>query len=235
MEKENYYEKLFINNEVKATAFDKIAKKYFYGNFGTMSKSDFETLLFSEYFDVVKENYKNSFDYSDYELSKQLGISQSKVTNLKIRKELQYPNEKSNWWKDELLKLSKNAKYDKGKVRLCILDKTVFLEAKNAVEKNGSFIEMTLTNNLLQLDTVDYILLMTECSDNKDEIFKLFKKELKIQNNTNETWSSVLKKQINNEFVKTLVEKSINLLPAVCGGVLSIAMNAINKKIGEEK
>ena len=50
-----------------------------------------------------------------------------------------------------------------------------------------------------------------------------------------EPWSSVLKKQINSEFVKTLVEKSINLLPAVCGGVLSIAMDAKNKKIGESK
>ena len=38
-----------FSNEEKIRVFDLIANEYFNKNFGSMSKSDYETLLFSEY------------------------------------------------------------------------------------------------------------------------------------------------------------------------------------------
>lgn len=46
----NYY---FPTKEEKASAFDKIAERYYFANFGTMSKSDLETLLFSIYLEQI--------------------------------------------------------------------------------------------------------------------------------------------------------------------------------------
>lgn len=117
-----------------------------------------------------------------------------------------------------------NAKYENNKVKLYILDKNIFLEAKNAVEKNGSFVEMTLTGNLLQVNLVDYILLMSECSDNKDEITKQFKQELKIEDNTNKSWNEELKKQMNSEKAKKIISGVIKTLPSAVNVVLKEAL-----------
>ena len=38
-----------FSNEEKIAMFDKIEQHYFTRNFGSMTKTDFETLLFSEY------------------------------------------------------------------------------------------------------------------------------------------------------------------------------------------
>lgn len=57
-----------------------------------MQKTYFETLLFSLYLDHILDISEDDMNtYSDYTLSKYLGITQSKVSNLKVKKELQYP------------------------------------------------------------------------------------------------------------------------------------------------
>ena len=85
---------LLFSKEEKAAAFDQIADQYYLGNFGRMSKTDFETLLFSIYIERCLEK-KQPFD--DYKLSRDLGITQGKVRSLKVRKELQYPYKEFDW------------------------------------------------------------------------------------------------------------------------------------------
>lgn len=69
----------------KAAAFDKISALYFAQNFGSTSKADFETLMFSEY---IEQHIKHGLPYDDYTLSKELGLTQSRIRALKERKEL---------------------------------------------------------------------------------------------------------------------------------------------------
>ena len=89
-EAKEIYNELF-KDEDKVKAFDKIAEKYYFSNFGSTSKTDFETLMFSIYIEqLLKKNQVDYNAYSDYTLSKQLGITQSKVSNLKVRKEMLY-------------------------------------------------------------------------------------------------------------------------------------------------
>ena len=220
MKKENYYEKLFINNEVKATAFDKIAKKYFYGNFGTMSKSDFETLLFSEYFDVIKKgNSEDDISWSDYELSKQLGITQARITNLKVKKELQYPNEDGDLWKKELIKDAKNIKFVNESILLYVIEKNVFIEAKNTLIKNGCIPQETDTNNLFVLDKYSFLCLMSECYEQKEQIYKTFKMETQ----KNATWEDVFKKHLKDDKVAIFIECVLGLLPPSYALILKTA------------
>ena len=42
------YESLFSSEDLKAQAFDRIASEYYEKNFGRLSKTDFETLLFDK-------------------------------------------------------------------------------------------------------------------------------------------------------------------------------------------
>lgn len=83
------YSNSFSDKE-KLAAFDKIAGLYFDRNFGSVSKADFETLMFSIYIEHLLDN---DLPYDDYTMSNSLGISESRIRTLKERKQLKYPRE----------------------------------------------------------------------------------------------------------------------------------------------
>lgn len=86
-ERKDRYSILFLDEKSKAEAFDKIAEHFCRKNFGTMSKTDMETLMFSIYIERILNIDDTKYaEYSDYTLAKELGISQAKVSNLKVRK-----------------------------------------------------------------------------------------------------------------------------------------------------
>lgn len=130
------FNKLFSDDKEKAAAFDKIAEKFYFANFGSTSKSDIETLMFSIYIEQILKTEENNFDaYSDYTLSKLLGITQSKVSSLKVRKELQYPFDKFEW-RNSLARIADRAVYEDGKIKLFIPDRNLYLEVKKCNRKN---------------------------------------------------------------------------------------------------
>ena len=157
------------DNDPKVKAFDKIAERFYFGNFGTMNKTDFEILMFSIYIEQILEKSEDDIkSYSDYTLSKYLGITQQKISNLKVRKELLYPREGFSWQK-AFCKFAKNATYEEGKIKVFVPDKNVFLEIKNAVEEQGGFIEIQLTSNLLQVKPQYFLDLMIAIDDDSDK------------------------------------------------------------------
>ena len=173
------YHKLF-DDESKALAFEEIARRYYAGNFGQMSKADFETLLFHLYIEQILKTDDQAFsEYSDYRLSKQLGISQSKVSSLKVRKQLQYPH--SFDWQKSLEALSSRVHYENGKIKIQIPDINLYLEIKNAVEEMGGYVEALLTPKLLQLSPGYFLdlLIQTVEDEKKERLRKELAKELR--------------------------------------------------------
>ena len=74
-----------------------------------------DVLTFSIYIERILDKSQDNFSaYSDYTLSKQLGITQTSVSNLKVKKELQYPYKDFDWRK-RLADISKNTIYDEGR------------------------------------------------------------------------------------------------------------------------
>lgn len=176
------YEELF-KQENKAKAFDKIAARFFMTNFGQMSKADFEILLFSEYLEQILtvEGEENDEAYSDYTLSKLLGITQSKVSSLKVRKQLQYPHEFV--WQNAFARYIERAVYEDGKIKLYIPDKNLFNEVRNAIETRGGYIEMQLNVNLLQVRLGYFLdlLLLVEPDKTRGELTERIRDEIKKQ------------------------------------------------------
>lgn len=121
------YRHLFPTEAVKAEAFDKIAELFYNCNFGSTSEADIETLMFSIFIErILKEDGPENFkSYSDYTLSKALCITQARVSNLKVRKELVYPYEDFSWKKSFEL-VSKKATFENGKIKIYIPDKKLF-------------------------------------------------------------------------------------------------------------
>lgn len=168
LSRENY-KSLFKTDKDKAAAFDMIAEQYYMCNFGAMSKADFDVLMFSIYLDRILDTSESDISsYSDYRLSKLLGITQSRISSLKVKKELKYPYDGFDW-KQSFLRLSENARYENGKIKINIPDKNLYIEIKNFIESNGGFVETQLSPSLLQISPEYYLDLMYEMVDDADK------------------------------------------------------------------
>ena len=177
-EQKRKYEELFSNDVAKAKAFDRIAEQYYFGNFGKLQKSDFETLLFSLYLDRILDISEEQMEtYSDYRLSKYLGITQSRVGTLKEKKELQYPYPRFDW-RRSFLRIVANARYENGKIKIHIPDRNLYLEVKNAIEEKGGFVEVQMTSGLLQVTPERFFDLMqvTSPEESRAELRENLKK-----------------------------------------------------------
>ena len=138
-----------FTNEEKTALFDKIAALYFNKNFGSTSKADFETLLFSEY---IEHCLSSNLPCDDYTISKNLGITQSRVRSLKERKEVKYPYTEFTW-RTAFASAVENAKYDEYDhyVKFIIQDVNVMNEARHLIEEKGWYDECSLNKKLLRI------------------------------------------------------------------------------------
>lgn len=237
---EETYKNLFPTESVKAAAFDKIAELFYNCNFGSTTKADIETLMFSIYIErILDENGAENFNaYSDYTLSKALCITQSRVSNLKVRKELIYPYKGFDWKKSFEL-LSKNATFEEGKIKLYIPDKNLFLEIKNVIEEAGGFVEIQLTHNLLQVK-LPYFLDLILAIDGNASRAELIER---IKTKTKENGKDVrimerepLGKELLKQTPQIIIDIIGDCIPLFGGAVKSIAKNlysAIRKYEGE--
>lgn len=236
-EAKKIYNQLFADPNDKAEAFDKLAEMYYYSNFGTASKTEIDTLMFSLYLEQILNISQGDFSaYSDYTLSKQLGITQSKVSNLKVKKELIYPYKNFNW-KETLLAISKNVIIEDHRIKLYIPDRNVYLEIKNAVESNGGFIDVTLTGNLLVLRTAYFLDLLVAISENKDkksikkDLVAILKKNADINIAETETIGKALLKQ-TPKFLIDLLGECIPVFGGVIKCIGENVLEAIKKDNG---
>lgn len=171
----------------KAEMFDKIADHFYNANFGQMSKADIELMMFHFYIEKLisaNQNTDGTIDYnicSDYKISKELGITQQRVKNLKIKSHLIYPIEFK--WEVALARLTENARYDKisKKVILNIPDPNLYIEIQNYIEETGAHIEKQLNGNILQLRVEYYIelILHLEPEESRKKIIKQLKAQFK--------------------------------------------------------
>ena len=176
-----------FSNEDKIKIFDEISSHFYNKNFGQMSKSDIELMMFRFYIEKMISTYKNEdgpIDYrkcSDYKISKELGISQQRVRNLKVKKELVYHTEYD--WKAALASLTENARYDPTtkKVSLNIPDPNLYLEIQNFIENQGAYIEKQLNSKILQIRAEYYIDLIVslEHGDTRKKLIKKLKESCK--------------------------------------------------------
>ena len=123
---------------------------------------------------LIKDNKNddNTIDYnkcSDYLISKELGIPQSRVRSLKVKNHLANPIEFE--WEKSFVKLIKNARYDEDthKVTVNIPDPNLYLEIQNFIEENGAYVEKQLNSKILQIRAEYFIALVIETENDKSK------------------------------------------------------------------
>ena len=137
------------SEQEKVKAFQKVAEVCYQQNFGRMSKSDMEVLLFSIY---LEHSFQHGSASDDYSLAIQLGIPESRVRNLKVKKQLQYPYLAYDW-KTAFSKRIQYAKYDdkKALVKVSILDPNVRRDVEHYIDSQNWYSEYQLNAKLLQM------------------------------------------------------------------------------------
>lgn len=204
-----------FNLEEKAALFDIIAAKYYCQNFGQLSKADMELLMFQFYIEKMIESNRaedGTIDYnkcSDYIISKELGITQQRVRNLKVKNQLAHPVDYD--WKLALAKLTRNARFDpvSHKVTLNIPDPNLYLEIQNFIEERGAYVEKQLNSKILQIRAEYYIDLIIALEPEKSQ--KAIVKELrKFFAQKNADQSKLDEKNIG----KSLIDAAVNVTSA---------------------
>lgn len=155
-----------FKDEEKLAAFDSISRMYFEKNFGVESKSNIELIMFDIYLKHKKMNNENDDDYT---VSKELGITQTRVRSLKERRQLVYPDEKFDW-KSEFVEHVQYAKCDLDyhRIKMTLPDVNVLREFQYFVEYNGWNFETQLNSKFVQLPFdcfVDICLKIEESGD----------------------------------------------------------------------
>lgn len=187
------YQKLFTTDKDKADCFDELCKRFYEHNFGQVSKTDIELLMFHFYITKLNAMAKNgNAQNTDYAVSKELGISQQKVRNLKTKEFLVYP-QKSGWdWKEDFSKLISHATLDEERkmIQMSIEDPNLFNELKNHIEEQGSYVDIQLNSKLFKVRVDQFLDLALSVEDDakKKEIREGLKKQFDKDKKGNEAF-----------------------------------------------
>ena len=200
----------------KVEMFDKIAERFYNANFGQTSKADIELIMFDFFIRKLirdNQNADGTIDYrtcSDYIISKELGITQQRVRNLKVKNQLVHPIEYD--WKAALATLTQNARYESNsrKITINIPDPNLYYEIQNFIEEQGGYVEIQLNSKLLQI-RVEYfieLIIALEPESNRYEVIKALKDAINKSGKKN----CVLDEKHIGKF---LIESGVNILPVL--------------------
>lgn len=222
-----------LSDQEKIECFDKLCAEFYLKNFGHMSKSDFELLMFHFYIQKINELAANGeAKNTDYAISKELGISQQRVRNLKVRHNLVY-QEQERWdWKADFSALVKNATLDGNMIIINIRDPNLFIELKNHVEEQGSYVDIQLNNSIFKIKAEQFLelILSFEGEDKKKEIIKSLKEKFKGDEKNASKFTELHPFKKTMESIKDISEISANIISMF--SPTNVVFNAFKELIG---
>ena len=200
----------------KAEGFDKIASRFYDKNFGQMSKADIEVLMFSIY---IEHCLKNKISIDDYDIAVDLGIPESRIRGLKIKKELQYPYPEF-YWKQVFAECIKDAKYDdkKALIKVSIHDPNVRRCVEHELDQLHLYSEHQLNSKLLQL---------------RPDAFIELCQSIEGKNYDGKEYRQKLEDELRNSASGRLLEKEESLLSRIGTDTLSSLAPDIVKAFGK--
>lgn len=179
------------------TSLTSIISQYIKRGFGSMTKNDFEVWIFNKWLSFDENRGK-----SDYAISRELRIPESKVKRLRYESSLVYSDREN----DENLKNTfcndlKKAKYkaDSQKLYFLIPDKLVRQYVNDILEKDGRYMESSLTSSSVSIYINDFIYLIEELKlVDKELIIRKVKEESKSNVGFPIEWKDIVKEFLIN-------------------------------------
>ncbi len=153
-----------FRDEEKIAAFDMLAPCFAECNFGTVGKSEIELIFFAI---VLQHQQKNDLPVDDYTLSNLLGITPSRVNNLRFKAHLRQLDTGYDW-RVELAKLASSAHRENGYVTIRLEHPGVRNDIEHFIDQHGHFVDYAPNPKLLKMPENDFILLLVEAGMDKD-------------------------------------------------------------------
>lgn len=195
-------------------------------HFGTYAKSDYETLMFSIYLDMLDRPAR------DYDISIELGIPESKVRTLRRKSQLLYPKKLN--WDYELQNALKNASFNENDntITIMIEDPSVQSLLKNEIELTYGKVQLNLNTKLLTLPIECYLLLALRLTGDEKEALERLNEKWKTDKKYSGqiTKESLIKKELKKigplNVIKALISAASTVLPAA-SPILTLVANII--------
>ena len=131
----------------------------FSGNFGSLSKSDFELMLFHYYMESLREQARTAYKNEDitepkktnYGIAVELGITVQKVVSLKDKEASKYPYSEEVW-KKRFLEYVVKAHITDNTIVLNITDRRLYRSLESFLEAEGIGVENSLNPSIFKTD-----------------------------------------------------------------------------------
>lgn len=139
--------------------------------FNSISKSDYDVAFFH----VLMENGYG--EKSDFELSRLLMLTETKIKNLRYRCNLVYPMNEN--YEQQLKDILQNAAYkrDGNRIQFCVKDKMLRSYANNLLTEDGNFADSSFNSDIISLTPMDMVDLMTKLyGGNKNDDYEQVRK-----------------------------------------------------------
>lgn len=161
--------------------------------FGSMNKNDFEVMIF----DLLKK-FGNLKGKSNYDISLELQITESKVKKLSYEAELKYNNHDAATFKNDFFKILEKSRYkrDTNKVLFSVEDKFLRTSISAKLKELGHFSDSSFNSEIISIDLESFIDLL-------DYVLSKNEKECIIKNN-----KSIFEEEPIIDF-KELIRKAI--------------------------
>lgn len=171
-----------------------IIQAYLERGFGSMNKNDFEVWIFNEWRKLQDK------DLSDYQVSKALKISETKVKRLKYEADLKYSFDEEQLL-NKFFKLAEKANYKKDgdKLLFVINDKLLRQYINNILEESGRFMDSSFNSNIVSIYVDDFSFLLEKFNRiDKDKILERAKEKAESDHDFPVTIPDILKEMFIN-------------------------------------
>lgn len=174
-------------------------------HFGTLTKTDYEILMFTIFQDSLEQPLR------DYDISIALGITESKVRNLRIKSQLLYP--KKIEWADELRKSIEHSYYDKTQQQITITFENPSVQSlmKNMIEEKCGVVWRSLNVKQLILPIESFLMLAAFAEEDEGSVLKNLQKAVQMETGRTAT---IEKEKLKDRFLRDV--------PNVAGFITSV-------------
>ena len=141
----------------------------FTNRFGSFSKADYEVLMFTVYLDSLDKPAR------DYEISRDLGITEQRVRNLRIKSQLVFPQEIN--WIQQMENALQSGTYDDGMVTITLEDPSVRNRIRYEVESKAGTVNLSLSSKQLVLPVESFLILAACAESDIDKVIEKLNEE----------------------------------------------------------
>ena len=172
-------------------------------------------LLFTAYWDSYEETVR------DYDLSLQLGITETKVRNLRIKSQLLYQKDIDE--AKELAEAISSGRFnpDTREITITIENPSVRNSIKNTVESSNHNVGISLNSKQLILPVESIVILAILLDESKDDLLERIRTKF---NKETVDISKIEKGNYKDRFFKNI--SSINEITSVCNSIVPFFTNA---------